>query len=108
MAIFEDIELEWEGREYRIPSNKVMKTIAAIEDVITLDEVQRYAERGTAPLAKIACAYAVALRMAGARVSDDEVYAGMFKVKDQAVVITAITGLLSMMVPSDVLKEISA
>jgi hypothetical protein len=79
MAIFEEIRLRWDGREFVVTPDRVMACIAKIEDHITLVELKGYAERGTAPLGKLASAFAAVLRHAGARVTDEEVYAGMFR-----------------------------
>lgn len=105
MAGFDDIRLEWQGRQHVIRANRVMGAIARIEDVITLVELQRYADRGTAPLAKIAMAYGAVLRYAGADASDDDVYAGMFSGNSsQDDVVASVSQLLAMMIPPDAMR----
>jgi hypothetical protein len=105
MSRFDDIRLSWAGREYTLPAGRVMAAIARVEDVITLVELRRYSERGTAPMAKLAMAYASVLREAGARVEDEEVYVGMFGPETSgAAVLTAINGLLAMMLPPEHLR----
>lgn len=101
MSIFDDIRLEWGGREYVIRSNRVMGAIARIEDVVTLDELRRYGEKQTAPLGKMAMAYGSVLRYAGAVVADDEVYAGMFAGESGGAdaMAASIYSLLEMMLP---------
>src|SRR4051812_21281849 len=104
MAVFEPVRLTWKGTEYVIPPDQVMRCIAKIEDVITLAELHR--AMGKPPLAKLAMAYGAALRHAGARAEDDEVYAAMFKSgKDMHGQVTgAVYTLLVMMMPPDALK----
>jgi hypothetical protein len=106
MAIFEEIRLRWDGREFVVTPDRVMACIAKIEDHITLVELKGYAERGTAPLGKLASAFAAVLRHAGARVTDEEVYAGMFRsgaMQTQCKV--AIETLLLMMIPPQSLQD---
>lgn len=100
MDIFKEVKLQWNGKEYVIPPNAVMMCIAKVEDVVTLAELVRYSNRNTMPLAKLAQAFGVVLRYAGANVSDDEIYLGMFAdgdMKEKAN--NAITTLLVMMMP---------
>lgn len=76
MSSFEEVGLTWEGREYVIPADGVLRVIAKVEDVITLGELAVAQKR--IPLAKLATAYGVMLRAAGADVTDEQVYSGMF------------------------------
>ncbi len=100
MGAFDAVTLAWAGSEYVIPGNRVMGAIARIEDVVTLEELGRYGERGTMPLAKLAMAYGAVLRYAGANVKDDEVFAGMFSDgQKQTDLVTALMSLLTMMLP---------
>lgn len=103
MGAFDDVELEWAGKTYTIPANKVMGAIARIEDVMTLGELISYMERETAPFGKIAAAYGAVLRYAGCKVSDEDVYSGIFAAATpgevQSLVITSLTTLLAMMMP---------
>jgi hypothetical protein len=110
MAIFSDIELEWEGKVWKVRSTRVMKMIAAIEDHITLPELQQFAARGTVPPAKLCMAYATALRYAGAQhVTDDLVYDTIFSGEDgQATVMMAIMGLMQMMLPPSARAKMNA
>jgi hypothetical protein len=99
-AIFDEIRLGWQGRKFVIPPNKVMGALARVEDVVTLEELQRYGARKTAPMAKLAMAYGTALRYAGSSASDDEIYRELVRgTEDGAGVLAAIAGLLSMMIP---------
>lgn len=80
MSIFSDITLEWDGEEYTIPAARMMRLVQAVEDVVTLPELQDCIARMKA--ARIASAYAVMLRFAGVRVSDEEVYEKVFDSED--------------------------
>jgi len=105
MSIFDDVVLEWAGKEYTVPEDRVMRLIAKIEDVVTLHEIHQYAERGTAPLGKMSMAYATALNVAGCRVSDAEVYKRvMSSGTEGAAAQEILMGLLQMMVPPEDLQ----
>lgn len=100
MARFEPIDLAWGGVAFTVPADQVLKAIALIEDHVTFDELQAAANRGTIPLAKVSNAFAAVLRMVGAKVSADDVYAGMFTAGDTRDKTTlAIVALMSMMIP---------
>lgn len=105
--IFEKIMLQWDGREYVIQPTDVMQCLAKIEDVVTLVELNNMAQKHTLPLAKLSQAFSIVLRHAGAEVSADEVYAGMFggdgemQKRAQAAVMT----LLTMMIPPQHLRR---
>jgi hypothetical protein len=106
MGAFDDISLDWDGKTYTIPANKVLGAIARIEDVMTLGELLAYVERETAPFGKIAAAYGAVLRYAGCKVSNEDVYTGIFAAATpaavQTVVISSLTTLLAMMMPKQV------
>lgn len=104
MSVFEPVSLTWRGDEYTVESDKVMMLIAKIEDILTLSEVYNYAQKGAAPVAKIAMAYGAALRYAGAKVMDDEVYQGLFGGGDDSIP-AALNALLSMMIPPEDLQQ---
>lgn len=111
MAIFDDVELEWEGVKYTLKGDgQIMKAIAAVEDSLTLAELFQGQESGRIPLAKLSMAYAILLRHAGARqISDAEVYAGMWaNGADASAIQEAITSLLALMMPQSVLDNIQA
>ena len=103
MSVFEPVTLTWQGKDYNVESDKVMMLIAKIEDIITLSEVYNYAQKGAAPVAKIAMAYGAALRYAGAKVRDDEVYQGLFGNGADSIP-AALNALLSMMIPPEDLQ----
>jgi len=106
MNIFEDIKLVWGGQEFTIPANRVMKCIAAVEEIITLGELHRFHATGAVPMVRLSQAFAVALRHAGAKVTDEEVYLGMFdKGEMLASTMNSIGTLLVMMVPPGAIKS---
>jgi hypothetical protein len=100
MGIFDDIRLKWDGAEYVIPHNRVLRALAAVEEVATFEELSGFAARRTAPLAKIAMAYGVLLRFAGANVTDEDVYQGMFA-NGGATMAQTVSAVLAMMIPSE-------
>lgn len=97
--MFAPIKLEWNGKQHTVPANRVLMAIAEVEEVFTLDELQRFSKRGTAPVAKLAMAYGKLLRFAGAAVEDDEVYAGIFVSDQGAMAASATSALLALMLP---------
>lgn len=108
-GVFEDITLEWGGEQHKIRARKVLGAIAVVEDVVTLAELARYAERKTAPLARIAAAYGALLRYAGAAVEDDEVYAGMFGAGvEQSAMVEALAALVGLMTPPAAMRSASS
>ena len=105
MSLFEKIALSWQGREYSIPPDGVMQCIAKIEDVITLAQLHQAVVSQSMPLGKLSMAYGALLRHAGARVTDEDVYAGMFKGGDMVKrAIEAIHTLQMLMIPPEHLK----
>jgi hypothetical protein len=105
MSIFDDVSLTWNGEEYKIEAGKIMGAISVIEEVVTLQELAEYATTGKTPLSKLAMAFGAVLRYAGAKVKDEEVYAGMFEGTGQGSAIASLSVLLSMMIPQTVVKN---
>jgi hypothetical protein len=105
MSIFEEVSLKWGDQEYKIEPTKVMGAIAKIEEVITLKELLDYFQKGDAPIVKLSMAFGSVLRYAGARVTDEEVYAGMFEDGLQDSIVASIYNLLFMMVPPSALNK---
>nr|WP_297388269.1 hypothetical protein [uncultured Roseateles sp.] len=103
--MFRDVTLQWEGRTYTVGPDRVLPAIAKVEEVVTLMELTTFASRGDLPFGKLAMAFGVLLRHAGATVTDAEVYTGMFRSGDaQSAAYTAIQALLVLMVPPDLPK----
>jgi hypothetical protein len=108
VAIFEEVQLDWNGKTYSIPRNNVLRLIAQMEDVVTLGRLHEFMTTGQIPLGKVSRAFAIALRFAGARVTDEEVYAGMFSaggVELQARALQAIQVLQGLMIPPERLRD---
>ena len=99
MSGFDKIELRWKGQTYVVEPNRVLRLIARVEEVVTVDELVKYAQRQTAPMAKLSMAYGAALRYAGVVVTDEEIFESIFSGNNSAEVTQAVTGLLSMMIP---------
>lgn len=109
-SAFEEVRIAWKGREYTIPPDQVMRCIAKVEDIVTLAELQQFSQRQTLPYGKMAMAYGVILRHAGARVSDAEIYNEMFKVGEDArsVAVEAVQNLLLLMIPPEHIAKAQA
>lgn len=105
MAVFQDIVLSWKGEDSTIPASRVLGAIAIVEEQITFPELLAAMQRGRPPLATIARAYGGVLRYAGAKITDDETYAGMFDAAEQEQIVASINALLVMMVPPGALAK---
>lgn len=98
MSIFQDVVLAYEGKEYRVKSDDVMLLIEAVEDIITIDELTS----SKVKFVKLSRAYGEALRFAGCKINDQQIYVSMFS-QDQSIAAAqnAIAGLVSLMIPFD-------
>jgi len=105
---FKDITLEWRGRSYVIPANRVFGAIARIEDYIVLADLVTASEQGRMPYAKASQAYAALLAYAGVQgVDPQDVYNDLFgdnreKIKEVAL---ALRMLQLIMIPPAHLQE---
>lgn len=99
MSIFEDVKLTWGADEYVIPANRVMGLIEVVESAIPINELAN----DSPPRAKLAKAYASAIRYAGGSLEPEEVYASFFK-GGLTTVATAAAGLIMMMIPPEHLR----
>jgi hypothetical protein len=97
--IFDPVTLTWKGADYEVAPDKIMGLIARIEEIVTLSEIHAAAQKGGMPLAKLAMAYGAALRYAGAKADDAEVYQGFFVAGSSGAIPAAVQALLMMMVP---------
>jgi hypothetical protein len=102
--IFEPVTITWAGSDYKIESDKVMGAIATAEEVVTLSELAEMLQSGRLAFSKIATAFASVLRYAGARVTNEEVYAGMFG-EDKSSAMQSLSMLLGMMVPPTAISQ---
>lgn len=74
MTGFSSIDLKWQGKEYHIPANRVLETVAAVEEVVTVNELFEMSQTRRISSVKIARAYAQVMRSAGIAVKDEEAY----------------------------------
>ena len=107
---FEDVTIGWRGEQYVVPANRQMLLIAKIEDALSGDTGQQaltilFRKEGP-PYTRLAAAYGAALRHAGAKVTDDEVYLSIMtdlaqgtKAEAARVIKGAIIALLSIISP---------
>lgn len=74
MSLFEPIHIEWDGAEYEIPPDSVLRVLQALEgEGFSLAMLSRM--RGEMQMARLSKAYAIILRFAGCRgVSEVDVY----------------------------------
>lgn len=108
MPIFEEVRLKWKEREYPIPSGQVLRCIAAVEATgLTLGQLITDAGGARVPLATLSQALGAALRFAGAQVTDEEIYDGLFSdpagLRVQAMV--AVVTLQALMIPPARMRE---
>jgi hypothetical protein len=109
MAVFSDVELEWQGQLYTIASDRMMKAIAIIEGHITVSEILLVTVGRSIPLSKLCMAYAAVLRYAGARVTDEQVYESVFDGADvQGTMSRAVEKLMTMMLPASTRARLEA
>lgn len=75
---FEDVTLGWQGQTYVVPANNQMMLISKIEDALSGDSGQQAISilfrREGPPYSRLAAAFGAALRHAGAKVTDAEIY----------------------------------
>lgn len=110
MRGFEDVTLTWAGTDYLVPANQQMMLIAKIEDALSGDSGKQalsvlFRKEGP-PYSRLAAAFGAALRHAGARVADEEIYlsiqndlAGKGTAEKTAAVQSCILALLSIISP---------
>lgn len=108
MAVFEEVRVEWQGKEHVIPSGMLLRCIAQVEDVLTLGELAEMQRKGRLKFVQLSTAFAVVLRYAGVAVSDEEVYDEFFKgtgskIKRQSFLVIA--SLQRLMIPPEHLQE---
>lgn len=76
MAIRKPIELGWKGKDYKLLIT--MEVIDRIEDEVNLTQIANQANSGDIRFSKVAKLFAVLLDLAGASVTQEEVYQSMF------------------------------
>lgn len=105
MNIFKDVVLGFNGDEFTVKHDEVMKLICELEDIISLNEL---VSGGTPKLGKLATAYTVALNYAGSTAKVNDVYASLFASEGAKAASQAITGLLVLMLPPETYNNESA
>ena len=109
MAIFADMKLGWNGTDYVIPADRMLGAVAVIEEHMTFHEMFALVRQGKPSLVTLSRTWGAVLRYAGAKVTDDEVYVGMFAgptVSER--VIEAINTLLLIMMPPSAVAAANA
>ena len=78
MSGFDDIKIGWKEETFSVPADRCMGLLAALEEVLAPGQGQSVidllAQPHKAHMTKLAKAYGVALRYAGAAVTDQAVY----------------------------------
>lgn len=98
--MFDDIEIEYNGKTRTIKANEVMRCIAKVEQAVSLPDLVEFMQSGKPRMASLAIGYAALLNYAGFKVTEAQVYAGMFGDNDKVVsAIEATSALLSLMIP---------
>lgn len=103
-SIFEPIKIQWGDDEYEIPANRIMGLIETIEDHVSYADLNP----DNPKMGKIAAAYTKAIRYAGGKVDEGEVYNAMFDGATAFQVAQAIDGLLAIMIPPAHLQKKTA
>lgn len=103
MSFFEPITLKWDGRDYVIKADAVMEAVARIEAHVTMEELHAAMNGRGIKRVELSRAFGSVLRYAGANVTDEDIYAGMFAHDKGNTVIAATVTLMAMMVPPSVL-----
>lgn len=115
--VFAPVTVEWQGKQYVIPPNKILGLIGRIESIevegagATIPELMATSRRrGTIKLSVLTAAWGAVLRYAGADVSDEQVYAGLFERNGSGAVETqtALLALMSIMLPPSSLADTEA
>jgi hypothetical protein len=105
MAIFQNVTLVWNGHSHTIPAERMLGAICTIEDIVTFPELIAMMN-GRPNMSRLSRAYGALLRYAGAIVSDEDVYDGMFKPGEiQQKIVEALNTLLAMMTPPSAIVE---
>lgn len=102
MSTFSEVVLTWGEKEYKVPPDKVLGLVNAIEDHVVIEDLTA----GRPPRARIAQAYAAAIRYAGGYAKPEDVYAALFNTEDQQRIFGVIDALLCVMIPPESLRKL--
>ena len=75
----DSVKLVFDGQDYTVRPKHVFRTARAVEDVITVTEMVILAQRNALPYARLASAYTLALKKAGAVVAEEDVFSWLFE-----------------------------
>jgi hypothetical protein len=103
--MFQPIDLIWNDKAFTIAPTSVLGAIAVIEEHFTFQDLADATKTKKFPLSKLSRVYGAVLRYAGATVTDDEVYIGMFSGNMTSNVSIAVNTLLAMMIPPSAFAE---
>ncbi|MBX9758704.1 MAG: hypothetical protein K2Y29_07985 [Beijerinckiaceae bacterium] len=107
MGVFSDFKMSWDGVDYSIPKDRILGAIDAVEDVVTISQIHTMlADPEKIRFRKVARAFGELLRYAGAKISDEAIYEGMFsqdKDKTSSVMVSLFL-LLKLMIPESAMK----
>lgn len=101
--MFQPVDFIWHDKVYTIAPNRILGAIATIEEHFTFQDLAEAMKTKKFLLTKLSRAYGDVLRYAGATVTDDEVYVGMFDGNMHANIQIAVNTLLTMMIPPSIL-----
>jgi hypothetical protein len=102
MELFSEVKLAWGNKEYTVPADKVLQLIAVIEEHVTMEDLYSTGYKRS----KIAAAYTAALRFAGSRALQAQVYSALFDVEDSQRIHKVIDALLHVMIPPAQLQKL--
>jgi hypothetical protein len=106
--MFAPVELMWADQTYVILPDRILGAVAVVEEHLTMAELAQEAQSGRMRLARLSRAFGALLRYAGARITDDEVYTGLFEGDPIAVrerIIMGVNTLMALMVPPGIAAE---
>jgi len=108
MGAFDDVKLAWRGKDYLLPADRVFDVACRIEEIITIPALCKSLADNNPSFTKVAMAYGIALRAAGAKVSDEQIYAGMFGSDEQRNEVSAAAqALLAVLMPKDAIDKVT-
>ena len=102
MQIFKDVTLTWNGSTFTIPAAKVFMCCAAIEEIMTAQEIAHAIMMQDIKLVRFSKAYSIALRFAGSTVTDEQVYSSLFHGSSEDVrqrIAPMLNAMMQLMIP---------
>lgn len=107
---FQDVIIGWQGKDYTIPRNRVMRAIAIIEEHFTLQQLSEFSDPSKMRFTRLSFCAAEVLAYAGVPGTTDELAEQVYEamIGGDADVMETIQELLLIAVPQDKLKEAEA